>query len=54
MKIARRNIRPGYFFERRIGFEPTNTDFADRPLKPLGHLLMVKIVGEAGVEPTVS
>lgn len=43
MKIARRNIRPGYLFERRIGFEPTNTGFADRPLKPLGHLLMEKI-----------
>ena len=28
-------------FEREAGFEPANTGFADQPLEPLGHSLIL-------------
>ena len=33
-------IKPKPLFESEDGFEPTNTGFADLPLKPLGHPLI--------------
>ena len=36
-------------FEVREGFEPPNTCFADKPLKPLGYL--TDLVGSPGLEP---
>ena len=43
---------PNIFFESKVGFEPTNTCFADKPLKPLGYLDI--LVTQVGLEPTTA